>query len=186
MATLTTTLTLSSTDATSDRLNLSVSESLTTGNPAINLARISIATGAATNILTSSGNSSITYVYIKNTNTDSQNTNSLGLDIQGAWMRIGDGFAGGDSVRGTMNIQFETITPCYDVVTPSPMTSTKASIRTVTGTSVSGTENSFVDNGYEPVALNRFNKLNSVRIVASKTNENEYYTKRNIFPNFHK
>lgn len=69
MATLTTTLTLSSTDATSDRLNLSVSDSLTTGNPAVNLARASIGTSSATNILTSSANTTITYIYLKNTDT---------------------------------------------------------------------------------------------------------------------
>ena len=87
---------------------------------------------------------------------------------------IEDGFAGGDSVRGTMNIQFETITPCYDVVTPSPMTSTKASIRTVTGTSVSGNEVSFQDQGFQPVQLNTPNDLTTPRIVCSQINETTY------------
>ena len=87
---------------------------------------------------------------------------------------IEDGFAGGDSVRGTMNIQFETITPCYDVVTPSPMTSTKASIRTVTGTSVNGNEVSFQDQGFQPVQLNTPNDLTTPRIVCSQINETTY------------
>jgi len=79
MATLTTSLTLSTTDATSDRLNVTVSDALTTTNPAINLARLSIATDAPTNILTTA-NSSITYVYIKNTNTDASHILTLKTD----------------------------------------------------------------------------------------------------------
>lgn len=79
MATLTTSLTLSTTDATSDRLNVTVTDALTTTNPTINLARLSIATDAPTNILTTT-NSSITYVYIKNTNTDASHILTLKTD----------------------------------------------------------------------------------------------------------
>lgn len=91
MATLTTTLTLASTDATSDRLNISVSDSLTTANPAVNIARLSIATDAATNILTAAGNSSITYVYIKNTNTDVSHVLTLKIDDATAFSDLGAG-----------------------------------------------------------------------------------------------
>ena len=105
MATLTTTLTLSSTDATSDRLNLSVSDSLTTGNPAINLARISIATGAATNILTSSGNSSITYVYIKNTNTDASHVLTLKDDAGNAFSDLSAGEFAIFPVKGGVGLE---------------------------------------------------------------------------------
>jgi len=85
-----------------------------------------------------------------------------------------DGFAGGDFARGTMNIQFETVTPCYNIVTPSPMVSSKASIRTVTGTSVGGAEVSFEDKGFQPVQLNTPNDLTSPRIVCSRINETTY------------
>tara|TARA_B100000963_G_scaffold337270_1_gene333089 strand:- start:15 stop:386 length:372 start_codon:yes stop_codon:yes gene_type:complete len=91
MATLTTTLTLASTDATSDRLNISVSDSLTTANPAVNIARLSIATDAATNILTAAGNSNITYVYIKNTNTDVSHVLTLKIDDATAFSDLGAG-----------------------------------------------------------------------------------------------
>ena len=91
MATLTTTLTLASTDATSDRLNISVSDSLTTVNPAVNIARLSIATDAATNILTAAGNTSITYVYIKNTNTDASHILTLKIDDATAFADLGAG-----------------------------------------------------------------------------------------------
>ena len=90
MATLTTTLTLASTDATSDRLNISVSDSLTTANPAVNIARLSIATDAATNILTTA-NSSVTYVYIKNTNTDVSHVLTLKTDGATAFSDLGAG-----------------------------------------------------------------------------------------------
>lgn len=90
MATLTTTLTLASTDATSDRLNISVSDSLTTANPAVNIARLSIATDAATNILTTA-NSSVTYVYIKNTNSDASHILTLKTDGATAFSDLGAG-----------------------------------------------------------------------------------------------
>ena len=66
MATLTPTLTLSSSDATGDSLSLSVTDTLTTTIPAINTAQVSIAAGAATEILTTS-QATHTYVYLKNT-----------------------------------------------------------------------------------------------------------------------
>lgn len=68
MATLNVTITLSSADATADKLNISTNDALSTTNPAVNLARVSVATSAATNILEASVNTAITYVYIKNTN----------------------------------------------------------------------------------------------------------------------
>ena len=68
MATLSTTLTFSSSDATSDTLKVTNTDTLTIGEPAVNIARASIATGAATNIITTA-NAAITYVYLKNTDT---------------------------------------------------------------------------------------------------------------------
>ena len=67
MATLKTTLTLSSNDAMSDVLSITVTDRLTVGNPT-ELSRKSIATDAATNLRTTS-DSSITYVYLKNMDT---------------------------------------------------------------------------------------------------------------------
>lgn len=67
MATLTTNLTLTTNDATSDRLSISASDSLTVTNPAVNIARISVGTSAAVNILTTADNTADTYVYVKNT-----------------------------------------------------------------------------------------------------------------------
>ena len=66
MATLTPTLTLTSSDATGDSLSLSVTDTLTTTIPAINTAQVSIATASATEILTTS-QAVHTYVYLRNT-----------------------------------------------------------------------------------------------------------------------
>ena len=66
MATLTAKLTLTSSNATSDTLNLTATDTLTTQEPAINVARISISQSAATEILTTA-QALRTYVYIKNT-----------------------------------------------------------------------------------------------------------------------
>lgn len=63
MATLVKTLSLTSTDTSSDALALSVSDSVTVTSPSIDVARISIATGAAQSLIAS--NSAFTYVYIK-------------------------------------------------------------------------------------------------------------------------
>ena len=92
-----------------------------------------------------------------------------------------DEFAGGSNVLSSENILFNAVIPTYDFITPvggneSVFTDISASIRTTTGTSVSGNEPSFVDNGYQNVALNRYNTLRSVRMVASKVNEDEYLT----------
>jgi hypothetical protein len=66
MATLTTSLTLQSTDATSDPLKLSVTDSLTVTVPSVNIARISVSQSSASLILDSSVHTSNTYVYLKN------------------------------------------------------------------------------------------------------------------------
>ena len=66
MATLTAKLTLTSSNATSDSLNLSVSDVLSVKEPAVNVARISLVGDAsATALLTD--NATTTYVYLKNT-----------------------------------------------------------------------------------------------------------------------
>jgi CBS domain-containing protein len=82
---------------------------------------------------------------------------------------------GGDSVTGGNNIQFETITPNVQNLTLTG-TTLNASIRTVSATSVDGGEQSFSDQGYEPVTLNEPNELDSPRMIASKNNENVILT----------
>ena len=87
---------------------------------------------------------------------------------------ISESNLGGSNVLATENILYSSIVPTYDLNTPGSSTSTSAVIRSVTGTSISGNETSFLDNGYEPIQLNSLNTLTSVRLVCSKENETEY------------
>lgn len=66
MATLTPRLTLTSNSSATDRLNVTVVDTLVITNPSVNIARQSISTSAAFNVLTAADNTSITYVYLKN------------------------------------------------------------------------------------------------------------------------
>ena len=91
---------------------------------------------------------------------------------------------GGLEVKSTENIAFDSLVPIFDTLTPVGVqengevnkTNIEASIRTVSGTSVGGSEISFADKGYEPIQLNTYNSLNGTRLVASKLNENAYLT----------
>jgi hypothetical protein len=81
---------------------------------------------------------------------------------------------GGSKVLATENILYSSVVPTYDIITPGSSTSVSAVIRSVSGTSASGSETSFLDNGFEPIQLNSLNTLKSVRLVCSKENETEY------------
>jgi len=90
MASLVTTISLNTTDATSDSLKITNAKTLTTTIPAINIARLEVATGAATNILTTS-NTSVTYVYLKNTDTTAANTLDVMNDAGNSFATLGAG-----------------------------------------------------------------------------------------------
>ena len=85
-----------------------------------------------------------------------------------------EGFFGGDAVNITRNIQYDAVVPTYNLRTPSSVTDATASIRTISGTSIGGSEVSFLDQGFEPVQLNTENQLTTPRIICSRVNENEY------------
>ena len=78
--------------------------------------------------------------------------------------------AGGSNVKATKNIQFEIIKPNIQVMT-LPKTSVASDMRTVSATSVSGVEPSFVDQGYERVDFNVDNYPTTSRLICSKINE---------------
>jgi hypothetical protein len=81
---------------------------------------------------------------------------------------------GGDKVQSTENIQFNTIIPHMNALSPTPETKISGQIRTVSGTSVDGNETSFIDQQYESVELDEENQLSSTRIVCSNVNEQQY------------
>ena len=79
---------------------------------------------------------------------------------------------GGNEINATENIMFNTINPRYDLLIPGSQTSVTSNIRTTTGTSIDGTETSFVfGNVLEEVTPNEENELSSVRMVCSRVNE---------------
>jgi hypothetical protein len=80
--------------------------------------------------------------------------------------------AGGSNVWISRNIQYDRLTPRFDVITPRD-TSIATRIRTTTGTSSGGTEPSFVDAGFNVGELNATLLYPSPRIVASRVNEVE-------------
>ena len=78
---------------------------------------------------------------------------------------------GGSEAKGTRNVQFNTITPTFNVITPGDGTTISGQVRTVSGTSAGGSEISFLDQGFEDVAINNLNNLTTPRLLASERNE---------------
>ena len=85
-------------------------------------------------------------------------------------------FVGGDNVHASTNIMYGAIVPTFNLLNPGSDTSTSATLRSVSGTSVGGSEESFVDQGFESVQINEYNEMTTPRIVAGKLNENRYLT----------
>jgi hypothetical protein len=83
---------------------------------------------------------------------------------------------GGQNLFSTKNIQFNTVHPRINVITPGDGTTITAKIRTVSGTSAGGNESSFIDKGYESVEINDTTRLSSPRIIASEVNEEDKLT----------
>ena len=79
---------------------------------------------------------------------------------------------GGTQIHASKNIQFNNVLPRFNTIQPGN-TSINSQIRTVSGTSVGGSEISFLDQGYENIELNKVNPLTSTRLVASPVNETE-------------
>jgi len=77
---------------------------------------------------------------------------------------------GGNLINATQNIQYEIVRPNIQTMILNG-TNISAKMRTVSGTSVDGNENSFEDKGYADIGLDKNNYFNSPRIVCSKVNE---------------
>jgi len=73
MATLTPTLTLTSTDATSDALSFSVSDSLTVIAPTVGVSKINATNAGAASIIVPAG-TAVAYLYVKHTGTTNGST----------------------------------------------------------------------------------------------------------------
>ena len=79
---------------------------------------------------------------------------------------------GGSNIKATQNIQFEIAKPIIQSVV-HPETQLRGEIRTTSGTSISGSEISFLDQGFEPLSLDENNYFSTPRIIASRVNETE-------------
>jgi hypothetical protein len=81
--------------------------------------------------------------------------------------------AGGYSIKASENIPFEIIKPMVHNVTVTG-TSLRAELRTISASSISGNESSFINKGFNDITLNQINYFDSPRMIASKVNETQY------------
>lgn len=80
---------------------------------------------------------------------------------------------GGSNIHATQNMQYELITPLIETFIPNN-TNITAQIRTVSGKSISGSENSFEDKGFSSITIQEYNYFDTPRIIASKVNETNH------------
>lgn len=72
--------------------------------------------------------------------------------------------------KASQNIQFDSVRPNVQRLLPES-TTIDAKIKTISGTSVDGSETPFRSSGLESISLNSNNLFNSPRIIASRVNE---------------
>jgi hypothetical protein len=75
--------------------------------------------------------------------------------------------------KATQNISFSILRPNVQTLLPET-TNVEAKVRTFTGSSVSGNEVPFVDQGFESISLNSNNYFTTQRAILSRVNENNY------------
>ena len=83
--------------------------------------------------------------------------------------------AGGSKIRASQNMPYEVIRPLIHNVTVQG-TSLTGELRPTTATSISGTEIPWINNGFEPIAVNQTNYLTTPRTIASKVNADAQLT----------
>ena len=77
---------------------------------------------------------------------------------------------GGSNIKATQNIPFEILTPQIQHVTVRG-TNIDGEVRTISGSSINGSEIPYIDQGFEPISVSRSNYFSTPRIIASKVNE---------------
>ena len=78
--------------------------------------------------------------------------------------------SGGTKVKSTENIPFEIVTPIVQNITPTT-TNITSQIRTVSGSSIDGSEVPYQDKGFENISLTSNNFMSTPRMIASRINE---------------
>ncbi len=85
--------------------------------------------------------------------------------------------------KASQNVQFDSIRPNVQRLLPES-TIIDAKIRTVSGSSVDGSETPFRSSGFEPISLNSNNLFNTPRIIASRVNELQHLQSSNGYKSF--
>jgi len=108
-ATLSPTLTLTSTDATTDSFNITVTDALTTTNPTLNSGRISVLhTGSGTEIITAAASNPHTYFYARNLDATNYVICRTAAGVE--WGRLAPGEFMFMAVATTVGIEFLAVT----------------------------------------------------------------------------
>ena len=82
---------------------------------------------------------------------------------------------GGSKTKATQNMPFEILTPQIGHLTVKN-TNISAEVRTISGSSISGNEIPFIDQGFEDISISKPNYFSTPRIIASKVNEDAKLT----------
>jgi len=91
----------------------------------------------------------------------------------GSYLNVSPQSSSLNGPKATQNITFNIVRPIVQTLLPET-TSIDSKIRTVSATSINGTETSFTDQGFENITFNSDNRLETTRSVLSQVNENEY------------
>ena len=87
---------------------------------------------------------------------------------------------GGPSVTGSYNLPFSLITPKLTTILPNG-TDLVTQVRTISASSVSGNQQSYVDQGFSQVSIFSKNYFDSQRMIASPLNE-AIYLNSDLYP----
>jgi hypothetical protein len=76
---------------------------------------------------------------------------------------------GGSQIKPQNNIQYEALTPNIMTTTPAG-TSISAKVRTISSSSIGGSEQPFIDQGFQDIDLSGMNEFDTPRLIASRLN----------------
>jgi len=111
------------------------------------------------------------YYYIKiQTNTNGSNRSSSNSEGFVPLYFNENKVGGGPSVKGTYNLPFNLITPKVTTITPLG-TNILSQSRTISASSVSGNQESYLDKGFQQTTLYDKNYFDGLRMIASRENE---------------
>ena len=114
------------------------------------------------------------YVKIETSDVDFEG-NSVGKNRSGELFFKETSSTGDYGTHLSQNIQYSNILPSIKTILPSS-TNIQGRVRTFSGTSSNGTENSFEDQGYTDISIGKITYFDRPRLIASSINE-KYHIK---------